>query len=298
MYPILLATTLGDKVDTMFHGLDMWFFHLFGTIQCSFFTEVARFFTVFGDERFMFPIVALAIGLCFFKRTRKLGFALIFAIIIGTLVTNLIAKPMFLRLRPYNTLQGDADYWGWYIALGGLSESDYSFPSGHTTGAFEMAVALGIYLRANKKKGLSYIPLLLAIGTMCSRVYLMVHYATDVIGGAIVGTIAGVLGYALAILICKLFEKVKFLDAIDLERLCKNGINNRAGICAIMVVVVVFFMISYIPSFHEGGDIPRCAYNEEYDCYNAARVDDEKYTPIDGKEYCKIHWKQLKGIAE
>lgn len=295
---IMLVTTLGDKVDSMFYAFDMWFFHLFGSIQCAFCTEVARFFTVFGDERFMFPFVALAVALCFFKKTRKLGFSLIFAIIIGTLVTNLVCKPMFLRIRPYNTLQANADYWGWYTGLGALSENDYSFPSGHTTGAFEIAVALGIYLCSIKKKGWSYVPLLLAVGTMCSRVYLMVHYASDVVGGAIVGVIAGVLGYCAAILICKLFEKVKFLDSIDLEKLCKNGINPRASIAAIMTVVVVFFLIAYIPSFSEGGDVPRCAYNEEYDCYNNARVDDEKYPAIDGKEYCKIHWKQLNGVAE
>lgn len=42
----------------------------------------------------------------------------------------------------------------------------------------------------------------------------------------------------------------------------------------------------------------RCAYVGDYKCYNAAKVDDEKYPPIDGKEYCKIHWKALSGVKE
>ena len=54
--------------------------------------------------------------------------------------------------------------------------------------------------------------------------------------------------------------------------------------------------MSYIPAISEGGeDAHRCAYVGEYDCMNEARVDDEDYSPIDGKEYCKIHWKQLSG---
>ena len=35
---------------------------------------------------------------------------------------------------------------------------------------------------------------------------------------------------------------------------------------------------------------------DSYKCYNAAKVDDEKYPPIDGKEYCKIHWKALRCV--
>ena len=59
------------------------------------------------------------------------------------------------------------------------------------------------------------------------------------------------------------------------------------------------FFYAFIPSLTEGGDkAVRCAYNEEYDCYNEARVDDKDYPAIDGKNYCKIHWKQLNDIKE
>ena len=82
-------------------------------------TGVAKFFTAFGDENFTIPIVVLSVVLCFFKRTRKYGFSILFAVIIGTLITNVIAKPMVLRIRPYNTLQQNADYWSWYIGSRG-----------------------------------------------------------------------------------------------------------------------------------------------------------------------------------
>lgn len=109
MYPILL--TLGENIDKVFSSFDLWVFHFFGSMQCTFLTYVAKFFTTFGDEGFIIPLVVLGAVLCLFKRTRKFGLSLIFAVVIGTLVTNIVVKPMVLRVRPYNTLQGNADYW-------------------------------------------------------------------------------------------------------------------------------------------------------------------------------------------
>lgn len=292
MNPILL--TLGDSMDKAFYAFDMWVYHFFGAMQCDFLTYVAKFFTAFGDEAFTIPIVVLAIVLCFFKRTRKYGFTMLFAVIIGTLITNVVAKPMVLRIRPYNTLQQNADYWSWYIGAGALSESDYSFPSGHTTAAVEVATALFLCFKSDKKK-IAWLFPCIALCTMGSRVYLMVHYATDVLGGLIVGVVSALLGY----LLMKLVLKIKALDKVDAEKLFKNGIPNRAGIACIVIAVAAIYLYAFIPSLSEGGsDTVRCAYNTEYNCYNAARVDDEDYPPIDGKEYCKIHWKALMGEGE
>lgn len=324
MNPMLLVTaSLGDKIDTAFYGFDMWVYSIFGSLQCGFLTVVAKIFTAFGDERFVIPMAVLGVVMCFFKRTRKYGFSLLFAIAIGTIVTNVLVKPAVLRIRPYNTLQAK-DIWEqysvWYKNAGALSESDYSFPSGHTTAAFEIAVSMGLCLRSKGLKKQSYIPLCIAICTMGSRVYLMVHYATDVIGGMIVGTLAGVCAYFLAKLACMIFEKVKFLDAIDAEKLfekiTKKPINTKSGVCAIMAAVVLFFCISYIPAMSEGGDSIRCDYSPKYfdgaayDCQNEAKVDVDKdgnvtykddYPELEGYEgmhFCKIHYKELKARSE
>ena len=208
---------------------------------------------------------------------------------------------MALRIRPYNTLQGNSDYWNWYIGAGALSESDYSFPSGHTTGAFEVATALFLCFKSEKKK-IAYIFPVIAICTMGSRVYLMVHYASDVLAGLVVGIVAGILGYLIAKFIVKfIFEKTK-LDNIDAAKLFKKlteKTNGKLAPVAIILAVVCIFLYAFIPSLTEGGDkAVRCAYNEEYDCYNEARVDDKDYPAIDGKNYCKIHWKQLNDIKE
>lgn len=294
MNPILL--TLGESIDKTFYGFDLAVFRFFGEMQNTFLTYVAKFFTTFGDEAFMIPIVVLGIVMCFFKKTRKYGFTLIFAVAVGTIVTNVIAKPVFLRIRPYNTLQGNADFWGWYQGVGMLSESDYSFPSGHTTGATEMALAMFLCFKSDKKN-IAYIFPAIALCTAGSRIYLMVHYATDVIGGLIVGTVAAVAGYFLMKLVMLLFTKTGADDKIDAAKLFKKlGEDKRKklGTAAIIIAVAGIFLYAFIPSLSEGGE-QTCAYEGEYNCNNAARVDDEKYPPIDGKEYCKIHWKQLMG---
>ena len=238
MYPILL--TLGENIDKVFSSFDLWVFHFFGSMQCTFLTYVAKFFTTFGDEGFIIPLVVVGAVLCLFKRTRKFGLSLIFAVVIGTLVTNIVVKPMALRVRPYNTLQGNADYWKWYIGAGALSESDYSFPSGHTTGAFEIATALFLCFKSEKKK-IAYLFPVIALCTMGSRVYLMVHYATDVLAGLVVGIVAGVLGYLIAKFVVKfIFEKTK-LDNIDLGKVLKkitDKTNGKAAPIAIVLAVV------------------------------------------------------------
>ena len=150
MYPILL--TLGENIDKVFSSFDLWVFRFFGSMQCTFLTYVAKFFTTFGDEGFIIPLVVLGIVLCFFKKTRKFGFSIIIAVVIGTLVTNIVVKPMALRIRPYNTLQGNSDYWNWYIGAGALSESDYSFPSGHTTGDLKLLPLYSFALKVRKRK--------------------------------------------------------------------------------------------------------------------------------------------------
>ena len=297
MNQILLAATatLGDKIDEMFYSFDMWVYGIFGVFHSGIMNKVAMAFTSFGDENFVIPVAVLALVLCLFKKTRKYGIAVLGAVAIGTIITNLVAKPAVLRIRPYNTLQQNAEYWAWYIGAGAFSESDYSFPSGHTTGVFEIAVSLGICLRANKKKLLSWVPAIIAFLTACSRIYLCVHYPTDVIGGMLVGTFAGVAAYFIACGCCKIAEKTK-LDNIDLGKKIKIG--AKPAVTIIMVVVVAAFGFSFVKQFSEGGDSQRCAYSDgEFQCYNEAKVDDEDYPAINGEEYCKIHWKELNEAA-
>lgn len=289
----LILMTLGTSIDKMFYGFDMAIYKIFGAMQNSVCTFIAKFFTALGDQNFIVGIAVLALVLCFFKKTKKYGIAMLFAIVVGTLLTNVIIKPAVLRIRPYNTLQQNAEYFAWYLGAGALSEGDYSFPSGHTTGAFEMATALFLVFRSDKKK-IAWLFPAIALCVAGSRIYLMVHYPTDVIAGILVGIISGVAGY----FIMKAFDKINSKVDLGNTKMFK-WTNGKAGALAITAIVLAIFCGSYIPALTEGGESAvRCAYNEEYDCYNEAKLDDEKYPAIDGERYCKIHWKQLSGVEE
>ena len=203
---------------SVFYDFDYSVFSFFGSIQSTVMNYIANFFTFFGDELFVIPMVVVGIALIFFKKTRKAGIALVFAIIAGTLITNVVAKPLFDRARPYITLAADEAYMAWYNFAGALTESDKSFPSGHTTGAFEIATAL--FLTLNKKY--SWVFPVIALCTGLSRIYLMVHFPTDVVGGFVVGVISGIIGYFIMRGIMKLIEKSKF-NEFDLAKKFKKA---------------------------------------------------------------------------
>ena len=81
-------------------------------------------------------------------------------------------------------------YYCWQF-VGAVKEGEFSFPSGHAT--VTMALAMGIFLSFNKK--FSWTAFILPLLTMFARVYLIVHYATDVIFGAIIGGGAGIIAF-------------------------------------------------------------------------------------------------------
>ena len=291
---LLLAGTIGELLDKIFAGFDMAVFSFFGNIQCGFLTAIAKIFTAMGSTKYVAMIGVLALVLCFFRRTRKVGIALVFAIIIGTLITNIVVKPMFLRVRPYNTLQNIPEYWRWYLGAGSLCESDYCFPSGHTTGAFEIATVLCLMYATTKKKKIAWIFPVIALLTAASRVYLMVHYVTDVLAGFIVGTFAGIMGFLISRAICKALKRRPIDKKVDLAKLFKKGYSRKAAELTLFIVWLLIFGVSYVTSIGDGGpDTIRCAYSGDYDCQNEAQVDSKKYPAIDGKAYCKIHWKEL-----
>lgn len=117
-------------------------------------------------------IAAALVMLCFAK-TRRTGMAVAFALIFGLVIGNIILKPTIARIRPY-------ELTGFELLVPKLD--DYSFPSGHTLASFEGA---GAMLLTNRKIGIP--ALILAIIIAFSRLYLYVHFPTDVIASIILG---------------------------------------------------------------------------------------------------------------
>ena len=109
----------------------------------------------------------------------KMGAALAAALCLDAIICNILLKPMVCRIRPCDVNQT--------VQLIIARPADYSFPSGHTAASFAAVAAL--YFAGAKKWWKITLPL--AILMAFSRMYLYVHYPTDVLGGMIVGCAAG-----------------------------------------------------------------------------------------------------------
>lgn len=151
-------------------------------LWCGFLDAVMPVITFLGNAGWFW--IAMAVVMLFFKRTRKTALMMGAALVFGLLLCNLILKPVVARIRPYELVDG--------INLLIGKQSDFSFPSGHTAASFEAATVLMI---RDKRFGVP--ALILAALIAFSRMYLYVHYPTDILGGIVVGVLCGVLGYLL-----------------------------------------------------------------------------------------------------
>lgn len=125
----------------------------------------------------------LGIILVAIPKTRKSGVLVLVAIIIDAILCNGILKNLFARIRPFDMNTA--------IELLITSPKDYSFPSGHTAVSFAAVAAL-VFAGEKKLWKLALIP---AVLIAVSRLYLYVHYPTDILGGIGVGILAGWLSY-------------------------------------------------------------------------------------------------------
>lgn len=121
--------------------------------------------------------ILCAVVLLAVPKTRKTGYAAVLSLIFGVIVTNLLLKNIVARPRPFAEIEA-------LIPLI-AKPTDFSFPSGHTTASF--AVALVMLRMLPKKIGIPAV--VLAALVAFSRLYLGVHYPTDVLTGFVVALV-------------------------------------------------------------------------------------------------------------
>ena len=137
---------------------------------------VMSYITHLGDAGLLFIVLTLL--LLSFKKTRIYGVVCATALVLDFLSVNLIIKPLVARERPF-TLRPE-------IALLVKQPLDYSFPSGHTAVSFAFASAISAY--SKRYRLWAYV---LAAVIAFSRLYLYLHFPSDVLAGAAIGFLCG-----------------------------------------------------------------------------------------------------------
>ena len=122
-----------------------------------------------------------------------------YRLILSLIMCNGIMKNLSARIRPFNA---DPTFENLYGIFNGIK--DWSFPSGHTSASFAAALAIILW---DRKKGIPAV--ILAALIAVSRLYLTVHYPTDVLASLLLGSLYGVIGYFVTKLIMKRSEKAR-----------------------------------------------------------------------------------------
>ena len=142
--------------------------------------KVMVFFTSLGNAGLLW--IGLAVVMLFFKKYRKCAISIGIALVFKELIGNVILKELIMRERPC-----------WIdptVELLVNSPSSFSFPSGHTFDAF--AASVTVFLN-HKKEGIA--AMIVAALIAFSRMYVFVHFPTDIFGGMVLGTGVAVLAY-------------------------------------------------------------------------------------------------------
>ncbi len=173
--------------------------------------------------------IILCVALLIYPKTRRFGVIAGASLALEAIITNLIIKNAVARTRPYEAIDG----------LVNLIEKqkDYSFPSGHTGASFAVAGVLllialiglpvakeaGIMTRAKTTSSYKFFALLALIYATIiaySRLYVGVHYPTDVLGGLLLGLGTSVLSYYVYHLVIK---------KLSVNKANKKANENAAG---------------------------------------------------------------------
>ena len=145
----------------------------FQRIRLSWLDPVMEFFSLLGEAGAVW--IALCLILLCFKKYRKSALIAGLSLLVCFLINNILLKNLIDRVRPYEVIEG--------LQVLGRIPGDASFPSGHACSSF--ATAHSLFLTRKGK----YVWILYVLAGMItlSRIYVGVHYPTDLLVGVLVG---------------------------------------------------------------------------------------------------------------
>ena len=152
------------------------------TLQCGVLDFLMPKLTALGNGGAVWVVAAAALTVS--KKYRRYGIAMFAALVAGVLIGNVCLKNLVARPRPC---------WLENVPLLIANPTDYSFPSGHTLSS---VIGAAILTKANRKFGFAAIPLAALIAF--SRLYLYVHFPSDVLASVALGTAIGITAVSVA----------------------------------------------------------------------------------------------------
>lgn len=160
------------------NNIDAFFIDMAMNLRCTFLNYFLGAFTYFGNSGIGWIILGLV--LLSFRRTRKMGFAVLICLLFTWLLSNVTLKAIIARPRPFVTFEN------LYTVIPPLS--DFSCPSGHASSSFTAATAIFLY---NKRAGIP--AFITAFLVSLSRIYFTVHYFSDVLLGSMIGILMAII---------------------------------------------------------------------------------------------------------
>ena len=169
-------------------------FYVHEHLVYSFLTPIMAIISKITSNGALWILIALLLMIQ--KKYRVLGVAIIIALGFVFIIGDQGLKPNVARLRPF------VDFPNVMVPLESAlpKATSFSFPSGHSFGSFAsaMTIYLGLSQIAPQRRYLGILALVLSVVVAFSRVYLFVHYPTDVLTGLVLGIIVGFIAWKLA----------------------------------------------------------------------------------------------------
>ena len=199
--------------------MELQILHWFESLHNPITDPIMYGITFLGDKGWFWIALCVAfLFIPFLKKDRKIGVAMLIGLLLSLIMCNGVMKNSFARDRAFwvpdistpdapviSVEEGNVHtFENLYNVFNGID--DWSFPSGHTSASFAAAIAILLW---DKKKGIP--ATILAALIAFSRLYLTVHYPTDVLVSLILGSLYGVIGYLLTKLIMKKSEKFRMI---------------------------------------------------------------------------------------
>ena len=185
------------------------------------------------------PMIVIILYIAFHNQQLKEGLLVLTSILLVLLLSNLVSgyffKPLFQRYRPSH----HPDFKDFVNIINDFRGGDYGFISGHATNSFALAF---FFSRLFRNRLLTISMMLWATLNSYSRIYLGVHFISDIVAGFLVGATIGLLVYEIYIRLRVRYFKISLSDK-------RNSIysQTRGKILGVVIISYIALVIIFSP---------------------------------------------------